>query len=149
MDLDALIARKPAVALISASLARAVFPAGDEIGRHIRIAGPDRREVEVVGVVADAPYVKLDDPTPLVVFRPIMQETARTQFPMAYVRAKGDLATVRVRFKVPGTSDYREHAWDVPFTGNAVAVRDGESPERSRPAGAATSAAGLVGASAR
>ncbi len=34
-------------------------------------------------------------PAPLVVFRPIMQETARTQFPMAYVRATGDLATVR------------------------------------------------------
>jgi hypothetical protein len=49
----------------------------------------------VIGVVADAPYVKLDDPTPLVVFRPIMQETARTQFPMAYVRATGDFATVR------------------------------------------------------
>ncbi len=86
---------KPAVALISASLARAVFPAGDEIGQHVRIAGPDRRHVEVIGVVADAPYVKLDDPTPLIVFRPIMQETARTQFPMAYVRATGDLATVR------------------------------------------------------
>jgi putative ABC transport system permease protein len=86
---------KPAVALISASLARAAFPAGNEIGQHIRIAGPDRREVEVIGVVADAPYVKLDDPTPLVVFRPIMQETARTQFPIAYVRATGDLATVR------------------------------------------------------
>jgi putative ABC transport system permease protein len=86
---------KPAVALISSSLARAVFPAGDAIGQHIRIAGPDRRDVEVIGVVADAPYFKLDDPTPLVVFRPIMQETARTQFPMAYVRAKGDLATVR------------------------------------------------------
>jgi putative ABC transport system permease protein len=86
---------KPAVALISASLARAAFPAGDEIGQHLRIAGPDRRDVEVIGVVADGPYVKLDDPTPLVVFRPIMQETVRTQFPMAYVRATGDLATVR------------------------------------------------------
>ena len=62
---------KPAVALVSASLARAVFPAGDAIGQHIRIAGPDRRDVEVIGVVADAPYVKLDDPRPLVVFRPI------------------------------------------------------------------------------
>ena len=86
---------KPAVALISESLARAVFPAGDAIGQRIRIVGPDRRDVEVIGVVANAPYVKLDDPTPLVVFRPIMQETARTQFPMAYVRATGDLATVR------------------------------------------------------
>jgi putative ABC transport system permease protein len=86
---------KPAVALISASLARALFPAGDEIGQHIPIAGPERRDIEVIGVVADAPYVTLDDPAPLVVFRPIMQETARTQFPMAYVRATGDLATVR------------------------------------------------------
>lgn len=32
---------------------------------------------------------------------------------------EGDLATVRVRFKVPGTSEYREYAWSVPFTGTA------------------------------
>ncbi len=31
-------------------------------------------------------------------------------------RGVGDLATVRVRFKVPGTSDYKEHEWTVPFT---------------------------------
>ena len=62
---------KPAVALVSASLARALFPAGDAVGRQIRIAGPQRRDVEMIGVVADAPYVKLDDPRPLVVFRPI------------------------------------------------------------------------------
>src|SRR6185295_2633097 len=86
---------KPAVALVSASLARALFPAGDVIGQQIRIAGPQRRAVEVIGVVADAPYVKLDDPRPLVVFRPILQEAARAQFPIAYVRAIGDFATVR------------------------------------------------------
>jgi len=34
-------------------------------------------------------------------------------------RGAGDLATVRVRFKVPGTSDYKEHAWTVPFTREA------------------------------
>jgi autotransporter-associated beta strand protein len=33
-------------------------------------------------------------------------------------RGEGDLATVRVRFKVPGTSDYKEHEWTVPFTPN-------------------------------
>jgi predicted permease len=86
---------KPFVALVSASLARALFPAGDAIGRHIRLAGPERRDVEVIGVVADAPYGKLDDPRPFVVFRPILQDMARSQFPMAYVRASGDLATVR------------------------------------------------------
>jgi Mg-chelatase subunit ChlD/uncharacterized protein involved in exopolysaccharide biosynthesis len=35
---------------------------------------------------------------------------------------QGPLGTVRVRFKVPGTSDYREHEWTVPFNGNAVAL---------------------------
>jgi len=27
----------------------------------------------------------------------------------------GPIATVRVRFKVPGTADYQEHEWDVPY----------------------------------
>ena len=35
---------KPDVALVSASLARALFPAGDAVGRHIRLAGPERRD---------------------------------------------------------------------------------------------------------
>ena len=86
---------KPAVALVSASLARALFPAGDVIGQHIHAAGPARRDVEVIGVVADAPYGKLGDPRPLVVFRPILQEAAKAQYPIAYVRASGDLSTVR------------------------------------------------------
>ncbi len=86
---------KPAVALVSASLARALFPTGDVLGRHLRLAGPERREVELIGVVGDAPYSKLDDPRPFVVFRPILQEMERSQFPMAYVRASGDFATVR------------------------------------------------------
>jgi hypothetical protein len=34
----------------------------------------------------------------------------------------GLLATVRVRYKVPGTTDYHEHEWAVPFNGNAVAL---------------------------
>jgi predicted permease len=86
---------KPAVALVSASLARALSPTGDVIGQHIHVGAPQRRDIEVIGVVADAPYQKLNDPRPLVVFRPILQETAKSQFPMAYVRASGDLATVR------------------------------------------------------
>ena len=86
---------KPDVALLSASLARALFPAGDAVGHHLRLVGPQPRDLDVVGVVADAPYIKLDDPRPFVVFRPILQDLARSQFPMAYVRASGDLATVR------------------------------------------------------
>jgi len=85
----------PAVALLSASLARVLFPAGDAVGRQIRLAGPQPRDMEVIGVVADAPYGTLDDPRPFVVFRPMLQDMATSQFPMAYVRASGDLATVR------------------------------------------------------
>jgi putative ABC transport system permease protein len=86
---------KPAVALVSASLARALFPAGDAIGHQIRLVGPQPRDIEVIGVVGDAAYGKLDDPRPFVVFRPILQDMARSQFSIAYVRASGDLATVR------------------------------------------------------
>src|ERR1019366_890191 len=32
----------------------------------------------------------------------------------------GPLRPVRVRLRIPGTADYREHAWGVPFTGNAL-----------------------------
>jgi Mg-chelatase subunit ChlD len=34
----------------------------------------------------------------------------------------GPLATVRVRYKVPGTTDYHEHEWSVPYAGNAVSL---------------------------
>lgn len=37
-------------------------------------------------------------------------------------QGEGSIGTVRVRYKVPGTSDYREQAWDVPYTGSAVAM---------------------------
>src|SRR5437016_8779769 len=37
-------------------------------------------------------------------------------------RGEGDLATVRVRFKVPGTNDYREQEWVVPYNGSAVSL---------------------------
>jgi hypothetical protein len=32
------------------------------------------------------------------------------------------VATVRVRYKVPGTTDYRELSWAVPYTGAAPAL---------------------------
>jgi Mg-chelatase subunit ChlD len=45
------------------------------------------------------------------------------------VNAAGDgpLCTVRVRFRLPGTTDYQEHAWDVPYTGTTVTL-DQASP---------------------
>src|SRR5207249_8479920 len=43
---------------------------------------------------------------------------------------EGPLATVRVRFKVPGTQDYREHEWPVPYNGNSVALEQASSALR-------------------
>jgi Mg-chelatase subunit ChlD len=37
-------------------------------------------------------------------------------------QGEGEIGTVRVRFRVPGTSDYREMSWVVPYTGTAVAL---------------------------
>ncbi len=42
----------------------------------------------------------------------------------------GDIATVRVRFKVPGTSDYREHEWAVPFNAPAPAIEQSSTSLR-------------------
>jgi len=43
---------------------------------------------------------------------------------------EGPLATVRVRFKVPGTAEYPEHAWEVPYTGNAVPLEQASPATR-------------------
>ena len=39
----------------------------------------------------------------------------------------GPLATVRVRYKIPNTTDYREQAWPVPYTGTCASL-DKASP---------------------
>lgn len=52
---------------------------------------------------------------------------------------EGPLGTVRVRFKVPGTSDYREHEWSVPFTGNAGAMEQASPAMRLASSAAAFS----------
>jgi Mg-chelatase subunit ChlD len=37
-------------------------------------------------------------------------------------QGEGSIATVHVRYKIPGTTEYREQAWDVPYTGSAVSL---------------------------
>ncbi len=39
-------------------------------------------------------------------------------------QGSGPIATVRVRFRVPGTQDVSEHEWQVPFDGNAPALEN-------------------------
>jgi hypothetical protein len=42
----------------------------------------------------------------------------------------GPIATVRVRYKVPGTTDYRERSWDVAYTGNATSLEQSSAAMR-------------------
>lgn len=56
---------------------------------------------------------------------------------------EGPLGTVRVRYKVPGTTDYREQAWDVPYTGSALSL-DQASPAMRLAATAAAFSEWLV-----
>ena len=58
-------------------------------------------------------------------------------------QSEGPVATVRVRFRVPGTSQVQEHSWLVPYTGTAVAL-DQASPAMRLAATAATFAEWLA-----
>lgn len=88
--------RTPAVAIINQHLAERLFRSVDVIGEHIVVnAGPARTQLEVVGVVSNATIGSVREPDLGVVFRPIVQNLARAQVPIAHVRFEGDLASVR------------------------------------------------------
>lgn len=88
--------RGPPVAIVSESLAGQLFPAGDVIGRRVRVSsGAARTDLEIVGVVADAPIGRIREPHVAVVFRPMMQDLTRARSPMTSVRVSGDPTAVR------------------------------------------------------
>ncbi len=65
------------VAIINATLARALFPKGDAIGQHIRVSDPKKPAwAEVVGIMPDIKMALagLVGPTPFQVLRPLAQE---------------------------------------------------------------------------
>ncbi len=59
-------------------------------------------------------------------------------------QGEGPLGTARVRFKVPGTMDYREHEWVMPYTGSAPALEQA-SPALRLAGGAGAFAEWLAG----
>lgn len=89
----------PAVAIVSQSAAQKFSPSGNIIGRRLRLgSGPTRLDVEVVGVVADAPIGVIREPHQPVVFRPLLQNVKDGQFPLAHVRISGDVRTVSAEY---------------------------------------------------
>jgi putative ABC transport system permease protein len=96
------------VAVINATLARRLFPNGDAVGSKIALGADERRrELEVVGVVADVTLGNVRRAHVPTVFRPVLQETSFARYASVIVRtragsAPGDLAagiakTVRAR----------------------------------------------------
>ncbi|OLC42743.1 MAG: hypothetical protein AUH43_21910 [Acidobacteria bacterium 13_1_40CM_65_14] len=89
-------ARAAHVAIVSATLARKLFPNGDPIGQRIRMSrDPAHRPIEIVGVVNDAPIGNIREPHVAALFRPILQEPARARVPIALVRGGGNTNGVR------------------------------------------------------
>jgi hypothetical protein len=80
------------VAIVSAGLARAVFPGVDPVGRLIRLHGGRDRLLEVVGVAADA---RLADPhraNQLFLYTALLQQTRQFLASPALVLLKSPLA---------------------------------------------------------
>lgn len=65
----------PRVAIVNESLARQLFPSGGRIGRQFQfLEGPDKGvSVDVVGVVRDAAYARLEEPNPPTLYMPHRQ----------------------------------------------------------------------------
>lgn len=86
----------PSVAIVSDTLARKLFPGGDVIGQGIHVSsGPTQADAAIVGVAEDASIGGIRELHQAVVFRPMMQDLTRAQFPMAHVRVTGDVTAVR------------------------------------------------------
>jgi macrolide transport system ATP-binding/permease protein len=62
------------VAIISAGLARTLFPDAVALGRHVRIAG---RELEVIGIVADLRIAEPREKFQQFLFTPLLQQPAQ------------------------------------------------------------------------
>jgi ABC-type antimicrobial peptide transport system permease subunit len=98
------------VTIVSQSLAGSLFPGGDALGRRVRLtSGSTSTDLEIVGVVADAPIFSYREPDLAVAFRPMMQDLLRAQFPMAHVRVNGDVKAVRDAYVRAVESQGRHH----------------------------------------
>jgi len=82
------------VAIVSESLAHALFPNQNPIGQVINIgADPEHQGMRIVGVVNSARLWKFDDPNPFGVYHAVMQEPAYNQ-PKLLIRTLADPMTI-------------------------------------------------------
>ena len=65
------------VAIVSAGLARALFPGADPVGRRVRLGGQPDRLLDVIGVVTDAKLAEPHATNQLFLFTALLQEPPR------------------------------------------------------------------------
>ncbi len=77
------------VVIVNESLARTYFPGVNALGHHITVGrDPRRRDLEIVGIVADAKYQRLQESTRNIAYLPLAQHTTGTNL-YAEVRSTG------------------------------------------------------------
>jgi predicted permease len=82
--------RTPRVVIVSESLARWLFPAGRAVGRKVDGHGqPDRRGMEIVGVVNSASLWTAQSHEPMAIYFPLMQQPSFNQS-MIDIRTSGN-----------------------------------------------------------
>jgi predicted permease len=81
------------VAIISATAARTLWPAGAALGKRFRWGGPNGRDVQVIGIANDAAYVNPGETPKAVVYMPFAQEQ-RSEMTLQ-LRTSSGVGTVR------------------------------------------------------
>ena len=97
----------PPVAIVTDAFARTLFPNGDALGRRVRVVTRQPPQTfEIVGIAADAPYRRLDEPHQPAVFRAFTQDAVQVQQPIMLVRTGRNAAPVVDAFwnMVPSSS---------------------------------------------
>jgi putative ABC transport system permease protein len=80
------------IVIVNEALARTYFPGVNAVGHHITIGrDPRRRDLEIVGIVADAKYQRLQESTRNTAYLPIAQHSAGSNL-YAEVRSRGPVS---------------------------------------------------------
>ena len=93
------------VAIVTQALAVKLFPDGEAVGHRVRVVSRGAPQpFDVIGVVADAAFRRLDEPHQPALFRAFAQDRGAVQQPIMLVRTQGDAAAVFGAFEHVGST---------------------------------------------
>ena len=82
-------AQAPAVAIVSESLARSLFPSREAVGQHVTVVGEDAKGLIIGGVVRDSQTGSPQKHNPMQLFRTVFQVEEAASQPYVLVRSAG------------------------------------------------------------